>query len=245
MLETLGGLMASYDYHLLFWVDGLTNLCAAGFMLVVLPAPANIKESIAANKQASASGDSAYKDKEYLFFIFLTILFAFCFFQMFTILPVYLKQRLALNERLIGAIMAVNGLIIAFVEMVIVFKLEARPQPLRFIKYGVWLVGISYAMYNVLSGHFLLALASTIVITIGEMISMPFMNTYWISRSKEHNRGQYAALYTIGWGIAQVASPGIGGFIADNYSFEMLWWIVFGVTVIAGLGYSRLKLSAN
>lgn len=74
------------------------------------------------------------------------------------------------------------------------------------------------------------------------MISMPFMNTYWISRSKEHNRGQYAALYTIAWGIAQVAAPGIGGFIADTYSFEMLWWIVFAVTAVAGVGYVRLKL---
>jgi MFS family permease len=97
-----------------------------------------------------------------------------------------------------------------------------------------WLVS-SYALYNLFTGHFYLALASSVVITFGEMFSMPFMNSYWISRSSEHNRGQYAALYTIGWGTAQVAAPSIGGFIADRYSYTSLWWIVFLITIIAVL----------
>jgi MFS family permease len=84
------------------------------------------------------------------------------------------------------------------------------------------------------------------IITIGEMLSMPFMNTYWISRSSEHNRGQYAALYTIGWSIAQVAAPSLGGLVADRFGFNVLWWIIFAVTLVASLGYIRLaKLTAN
>lgn len=238
----LGGFLASFDYHLLFWVDGITNICAAILLLFVLPAPKDIKATIAKSKEHADPSSSAYKDKQYLFFILLTVLFAFCFFQMFTILPVYLKSHLRLNERLIGTLMAINGLIIASIEMVIVFKLEAKPQPVRFIKYGAWLIGFAFAMYNIFTGQFVLAIASMVVITFGEMISMPFMNSYWISRSSEHNRGQYAALYTIGWGTAQVAAPGLGGFIADTYSFATLWWIVLAVMVVAGVGYARLSL---
>lgn len=159
---------------------------------------------------------------------------------MFTILPVFLKQQLHINERLIGALMAINGLIIAAIEMVVVFKLETKSQPLRFIKYGVWLVGLSFAIYNIGNGQFLLALFSIIIITFGEMLSMPFMNSYWISRSADHNRGQYAALYTMAWGTAQIAAPSLGGFIADRFSFNALWWIVFAITVVAGIGYHRL-----
>jgi MFS family permease len=71
------------------------------------------------------------------------------------------------------------------------------------------------------------------------------MNTYWIGRSNEYNRGQYAALYTMAWGFAQVAGPSIGGWVADQYSFTALWWMIFSIGVIAGIGYHRLTRVAS
>jgi MFS family permease len=68
------------------------------------------------------------------------------------------------------------------------------------------------------------------------------MNSFWIGRSADHNRGQYAALYTMAWGTAQIAAPSLGGYIADRYSFNVLWWIVFAVTVATGFGYHRLAV---
>jgi MFS family permease len=136
--------------------------------------------------------------------------------------------------------MALNGLIIALIEMVIVFKLEAKPQPLKYIKFGVWLVGISYVIFNLFNGSFVLALISSVIITFGEMLSMPFMNTYWISRTAEHNRGQYAALYTMAWGIAQITAPFFGGLIVEEYNFHILWYVVFATAILAGLGFNRL-----
>jgi predicted MFS family arabinose efflux permease len=159
---------------------------------------------------------------------------------MFTMLPLYLRTHLQLTEERIGLLMAFNGLLIALTEMIIVYRLEKTPRPLQFISYGVWLIGLSFGMYNLLNGAFLLALASFFFITIGEMLSMPFMNTFWINRSSEHNRGQYAALYTMAWGTAQIAAPSIGGYVADHYGFNILWWIIFAVTIVTGLGFARL-----
>jgi predicted MFS family arabinose efflux permease len=240
--SAIGGFLAAANYHLLFWVDGLTNISAAFLLLVVLPVPKDFKERLKINKQQqkASNATSAYNDKAYLWFIALTVMFAFCFFQMFTILPVYLKTQLHLNERLIGTLMAINGLIIAIVEMVLVFRIEKLARPFRFITLGVWMVGVSFGMYNLFTGNFVLALFSILVITIGEMLCMPLMNTYWINRSSEHNRGQYAALYTMAWGTAQIAGPSIGGWVADHYSFTALWWMIFTVSIIAGIGYHRL-----
>lgn len=240
--SAIGGLLAAKNYHLLFWVDGITNISAAFMLLFVLPVPKALKQKLLDNKKQSLSPRtvSAYRDKSYLWFIVLTIMFAFCFFQMFTILPVYLKMHLHLNERLIGTLMAINGLMIAFTEMVLVFRIEKLARPFRFITFGVWLTGLSFGMYNLFTGHFILALFSILIITIGEMLSMPLMNTYWISRSSEHNRGQYAALYTMAWGAAQIAGPSIGGWVADHYGFNVLWWLILSVSIITGLGYARL-----
>jgi predicted MFS family arabinose efflux permease len=244
--SAMGGFLAAKNYHLLFWVDGLTNISAAVLLLFVLPVPKGLKQNLIKNKEHKLTSNtiSAYKDKSYLWFIVLTVMFAFCFFQMFTILPVYLKTRLHLNERLIGTLMAINGLIIAFVEMVLVFRIEKIARPFRFITVGVWLTGLSFGMYNLFTGQFVLALFSILVITIGEMLCMPLMNTYWINRSSEHNRGQYAALYTMAWGTAQIAGPSIGGWIADTYSFTVLWWVIFMVSIVAGIGYNRLMKSS-
>ncbi len=242
--SAIGGFLASVNYHLLFWVDGLTNFSGAFLLLFVLQVPPSIKKETSESKEQilSTKISSAYKDKHYLWFILLTVMFAFCFFQMFTMLPVYLKLHLHLNERLIGTLMAINGLIIAFVEMVIVFRLEKSAKPFRFITYGVWLTGLSFGMYNLFTGQFLLALSSLLIITIGEMLSMPLMNTYWVNRSSEHNRGQYAALYTMAWGTAQIAGPSIGGWVADNYSFAALWWMIFAISILAGIGFRRLMM---
>lgn len=238
---TIGGFLAARNFHLLFWVDGLTNITAGVLLWLVLPMPKEIKRQMIKLKQDNHNpASSAYKDKQYLWFIVLSILFAFCFFQMFTILPVYYRTMLHITEEEIGMLMAINGLIIATTEMVLVYRLERTGKPFRFIKYGVWLVGISFGIFNVLNGLFSVALISMLIITIGEMLAMPFMNTYWISRSNDYNRGEYAALYTMAWGTAQIASPSLGGWIADTYSFTALWWLIFIIAIIAGAGYHYL-----
>ncbi len=79
-----------------------------------------------------------------------------------------------------------------------------------------------------------------LIITVGEMLAMPFMNTYWTGRSQEYNRGQYAALYSMAWATAQIAGPSFGGWIADQYGFTLLWWIIFVLTIVASVGYMLL-----
>jgi MFS family permease len=76
--------------------------------------------------------------------------------------------------------------------------------------------------------------------TAGEMLSMPFMNTYWIGRTNEANRGQYAGLYTVSWSLAQVIGPGLGAHIADRFGFTILWWLVGALCVLTGIGYRML-----
>ena len=110
---TLGGIIAAHNYKLLFWVDGFTNMFAAVLLYFVLDPSKNTasRQQKPANKDVSMS---VYKDHGYLFFIILQIIFATCFFQMFTILPVYYKTQLNLSETFIGVNMAMNGLIIAW-----------------------------------------------------------------------------------------------------------------------------------
>ncbi|MBC7828591.1 MAG: MFS transporter [Chitinophagaceae bacterium] len=235
----VGGYIASHSYILLFWVDGLTNIVAALLLLYFLPPSSNYVKPVAI-KQKPVGSLSAHKDKFYLIFILLTILFATCFFQMFSTLTVYFKKDLSFSESYIGFLMAVNGLVITFIEMILVFKLEGKRKNTFYIFCGVLLCGISYLMLNFFTITHLLAVCMILLITFGEILSMPFMNAFWISRSADHNRGQYAGLYTIAWATAQTCGPLFGSLIADRSGFPLLWWLVGALCVLTAFGFFLL-----
>jgi len=166
-----------------------------------------------------------------------------CFFQLSTTLPVFYKQELHLTVFFIGLVMAMNGLIIAFFEMVTIYKLDGSRPHLQFISVGVVLVGISYLLLSIsFINYNVLAVIAMFVITTGEILSMPFMNSYWIARTKTHNRGQYAALFTVAWSLAQAAGPLIGSLIAERYGFHILWIIIGAVCMLLAFFYWRLQV---
>ena len=72
------------------------------------------------------------------------------------------------------------------------------------------------------------------------MIAMPFMNNFYIGRSAEGNRGQYAALYTMAWSAAQVIGSSTGPLIVAATGFFYLWIIVAGISFIGAAGYWQL-----
>ncbi|MEO6611883.1 MAG: MFS transporter [Chitinophagaceae bacterium] len=230
----LGGFIAHRNYELLFWVDGFTNIAAALLMWLFLK-PVNHKPP-PKQKIDDPLIRSAYRDKTYISFALITMLFASCFFQLFTNLPVYFKRELKLSEPFIGFIMAMNGIIIALVEMVLIYKLEGKRKHIHYITLGVFLVGLSFLLLN-LPGGTLLACGMIVLVTFGEILSMPFMNSYWIARTQPSNRGQYAALYTMAWSAAQTLGPMGGAQLVQHSSFTLLWWIVGAVCIIASFSF--------
>lgn len=239
----VGGLLASINYHLLFWTDGFTNIAAALSLIVILP-----KVTLQQQKPTAHADDvkplakTPYHDREFLKFLALTFLFAVCFFQLFTTVPLYFKEGLKLNEFWIGVVMSVNGLLIAIIEMVLVFKLEGRRPYLTLMSYGSVIMGIAFLLLNLpVHNGFIIALLSMLVITVAEMTGMPFMNSYYIGRSSDRNRGQYAGLYTMSWSLAQVIGSSCGAIIAASFGFFNLWLIVGFICLVTAIGYYMLQ----
>jgi predicted MFS family arabinose efflux permease len=235
----LGGVLAHINYELLFWVDGCTNLVAALVMWLFLK-PVHYKPAAKKDKEETTL-QSAYKDKTYIYFVIITMLFASCFFQLFTNLPVYFKKELHFSEPFIGLLIAMNGIIIALVEMVLIYKLEGRRKSMVYITLGVFIVGISFLMLNLPGSFVVIAGSMIILVTCGEILSMPFMNSYWITRTQASNRGQYAALYSMAWSAAQTLGPMGGAQLAQYSGFTVLWWVVGGLAVTASFLFRKLN----
>lgn len=244
----LGGFLAGIDYSLLFWADGLTCILAAVVLYLSLPrAPKKpaphtplSTESLHTPPTHAEPVQSAYRDGYFLRVMALTLLFVCAFILMFSLLPLYFKQVLHLREAQIGLLMSLNGLLIVAVEMALVFTLEKRlPEArskLRIIALGVGLTGLAYAGLT-LSTWPGLALVTILLMTFGEMLAMPFMQTLAVTRSNAQNRGQYMALYSIAWAVSQLISPLVGAQIAGSAGFVTLWWVATGACALSTAGF--------
>ncbi|MEO6303775.1 MAG: MFS transporter, partial [Bacteroidia bacterium] len=237
---SIGGLIAAYNYELLFWVDGVTNICAAVLLFCFLK-PSKILNKTEIKKEEVPNVQSAYKDKTYLWFIVLVTLFGFCFFQLFTTIPKYFRDNLFLSERYIGFIMALNGILIVVVEMVLIYKLEQKKKNMFFIRFGVILCAMAFFSLLLPGNAKLITLVMILFITIGEITSMPFMNSYWSMRSNDKNRGQYAALYTIAWGIGQTFGPFFCSNLVEATNFIVLFITLGCILLLTAFGFYKLQ----
>jgi predicted MFS family arabinose efflux permease len=240
--SSIGGLIAAYDYELLFWVDGITNMVAAILLYYMLKPTGVVKKNI--DKEVSSpTAASAYKDKTYLWFLVLITLFACCFVQLFTTIPKYFRDGLQLNETFIGLLMAINGIIIVAIEMILIFTLEKKKKDMQYIIIGLVLCACAFLSLLLPGPAKIISLIMILFITIGEILSMPFMNTFWIKRCNDANRGQYAALFTIAWGTANVLGPFLFSALVDATNFNVMFIVAGIILLITVFGFIRLQKS--
>lgn len=237
---SLGGIIASYNYELLFWVDGLTNISAAILLFYLFKTPRIESKSTDEENEVPVE-ESAYKDKTYLWYIFLVMLFGLCFFQLFTTVPKYFRDGLHLSERYIGFIMAINGLLIVVLEMVLIFLMEGKRNITFYMFLGTLVCAAAFLSLLLPGPAKIISLLMILIITVGEIVAMPFMNTYWTTRSNPRNRGQYAALFTMAWGVAQTFGPYLVALIIDNKGYEMAFISVAAMLSITAFGFLKLR----
>lgn len=239
----LGGLLSEINFKLLFYVDGVTNITAA-FLILIFLKPVNHKDEPPLQEKVKKTA-TPYADKTYIFFIILTMFFALCFFQIFTNLSPYFLTELHFSKPLIGFLLAINGVIIAIIEMVLIYQLDGKRKNLDYISFGITLVGVGFIMLNIPGIGPGIAFGIICLVTIGEIFSMPFMNSFWIARSGAANRGEYAALYTMAWSAAQTLGPLFGSQVADHFGFKWLWFSVGTICLLAAFLMYKLKKIEN
>nr|WP_199157524.1 MFS transporter [Pedobacter sp. ASV2] len=238
---TLGGLIASINYHLLFIVEGLVSIMVGLSILFLLPKVKGFVKQAKENR-SKMNIVKPWQDAFYVQFILLTTIFITCAFLMFRVVPIFFKEQWHIDEFAIGIIIGLNGGIIALFEMIMINRIEKKRPPIFFIIVGALFFAISYLLLSVpLIFHIGVAVLAIITLTIGEMFALPFINTVVISRSNPHNRGLYAAGYTLSWSFAQVVGPLAGFYIAKQLGYNWLWAGVAVLLFFCAYGYHLLS----
>ena len=80
-----------------------------------------------------------------------------------------------------------------------------------------------------------------LIITMGEMIIAPIIQTLIADISPENMRGRYMAAYHLGWGIAVALGPLATGIIMDNFNPNWVWYAGGTICFFVAIGYLILK----
>jgi MFS family permease len=242
---SLAGIVASINYKLLFIVEGSVSILVGLAIFLFLPKVVGFRKKAKAERLGMQI-NKPWEDAFYVKFILLTTVFITCAFLMFRVVPVFFKEQWHIDELAIGIIMGLNGAVIALFEMILINKIEKKRSAMYFISLGAIFFAISYLILSVpVVFHLLTAVISILIFTLGEMFVLPFINTVVISRSNEHNRGLYAAGYTLSWSFAQVVGPYTGFAVAKHFGYNWLWAGIAFLLLAAAYGFNLLGRKAS
>ncbi len=226
-----GGFIAfNWGYSSLFLIDASTCFLASILMFIVfyrviIGEGAKCKEQEKVGRMADV-----FKDRLFLYFLVIVFVIACVFMQFFNAVPVFFKQELSIQENWIGALMALNGLLIVLFELPII-ELFKKKKNMPLISLGCILLGIAYGLlyFDTWQGISALCL---VFFTIGEIFVLPYTTTAIMNRAPEHLRGRYLALYGMAFSLCHMVAPVLGLGIADHFGFPILW---IGVALLIGL----------
>jgi predicted MFS family arabinose efflux permease len=233
------GLLAVYGYFWIFVGDGLTCWAAAAMLLLTF----ENDDSGQGSDQATArdSDRSPWRDPPFLAFMFLLIVLAMTFFQVWATMPLFLRSFYAMSEQAIGLLLALNALIIVFTEMLLIRAVENQDR-MRMVGLGALLVGGGLALLA-LGSWWIIAVFAMVVLTIGEMLSMPITNAVVAERAGTAAVGRYMGVYTLAFSTAFVIGPIVGTTVYQNLGPRTLWLGIGAVGVALALGFASLSRS--
>lgn len=234
-----GFIIHNLSYNGLFWIDGITCVLSGLLFVYVLN---ERKGNNKVKEEEVGEKGSPYKDKAYIVFVIALLMIGFTFLQYFSTIPLYYKEVHLLTEEEIGWLMSMNGFLIFLIEMPLVSYYE-RP---RFSKYRILaistlLFALSFFILNMSSWLGVLVIGMALM-TVGEMLNFPFLNSFAMSRAaKFNNQGEYMALFTMTFSVAHIFAHNSGMQLIDNFGYENTWYIMGGMLLVSILFLVMLR----
>lgn len=242
----MGGFLAAISYNFLFYSNALMSFLAGILFVFYFRNKRGNKPSKEQKLQdlEVPKYKSAYLDIKFVLFSICIALYATSFFQILNTLPLFYKNVAMMSEKNVGMLMGFNGLMVFVFEMALVHYAEKKFTLTINMVFGTLLCGLAYLI--LIPSHALWVLyASIFVISISEILIMPFASTVAVNRSSLSNRGSYMGLNGMSFSIAFITSPLIGTIIIEHLSFTYLWIFNCLLIVIAAAGFYFLIKKMN
>lgn len=239
---TLGGLLADWSWRLLFVGDGLTTALFGAlvyfFVSETRPAP-----STAPGAAPARTAANPWRDGVFLQAMAVSFAFALIFFSHITALPLTMTVNAGYPAALFGALVGVNGLLIAVFEVSVVHRLRAWRR-LRVAALGMALAGLGFGLSGLVL-HWAWFLVTVVIWTAGEILSSPFKMAFVTDWAPPALRGRYMSLYQATWSVAFALNPVLFLPLQARLGDRLFWPVMLVVAAPAVLALLHLDRVAD
>lgn len=236
----MGGILSAISYEFLFVTNAVAAVVAGILYVKFFKRRHKIYQYRLQKKQKAESipentiSKSPYRDVPFILFTVFCGLFSVFFFQFFNTIPIFYKEVVKLDQQTIGYILGYSGFIIALFEMLIVSLADKYLTLARSLFLGAILVAFSYAVL-ILDTHMITILLSMTVLSLSEILMLPFMSTITALRSSPKTQGAYMGLNGMAFSASFIITPILGTAIAADYGFNTLWSVSAIVLIFSGI----------
>lgn len=235
----LGGFLAAISYHLLFYGNAFSSVVAGAVIYLYFNRREKARKSRITSKPeggAPIPGKSPWRDRPFLVFSVLGVFFSICFYQLLSTLPLYYKEVYTLKDHDIGLLLAFNGVVVFLLEMLIVSVSERLFSIRQVMATGLLLLAASFVV--LLTGrHLSILYLGVLLLSLSEILTMPFMATVAVNRAPRGKEGAYMGLNSLSFSAAHVLSPIAGTAIATKFGFNSLWAVTGAIAFLTAIGF--------
>jgi predicted MFS family arabinose efflux permease len=241
----VGGFLALVSFPLLFVVDGLTSLAAAGVLSLLLRpedvrlvahassprGDGELEDAAVQPSSRPAVQPGVWRDRTALTFLLAMVLVGLVFTQHQGAMSVYLVRDLHYRESFFGALFAVNTLMIVALEVPLNLAMAHWPHR-RALILGMLLTGIGFGAMGIAKS--VAPLVATVVIwTFGEMITFPVGTAYLADLAPRGRMGEYMGAYSSTFSLSVIIGPWAGTAALDHFGSAATWSGVFVCGLLA------------
>jgi len=242
----VGGLLASRSYLALFVTDAVISSIVAVIVYLTIPETKPEAKPGAEGEtfvQSFKGYSQVLRNTAFVFFILASTLAWTIYMNFNSTLGVYLRDVHAIPESGYGALISLNAMMVVTMQFWITRKLEKYP-PMLMMAAGILIFAFGFFMYGLFDSYIWFAIAM-VLITIGEMITVPISNSEVINFAPEDMRGRYSAMYGLAWTIPSMVGPYLAGLIMDNYNPDWLWYACGILGAVAAASFVTLHRLRN
>ncbi len=244
---TIGGLMASRSFMLLFIFDAICSLITAAIVFRKIP------ETKPEAKDASEKQEGIFKtmigyrrvlkDRQFMSFILASIIMMVVYLQMYNTLSVFLRDEHGVTPQQYGFLLTSSAITVVICQFWVSRKIKNYP-PMLMMALGSAFFMVGFSMFGFVQAYFMF-ISAIVLITIGEMVVMPVSQGLAANFAPEDMRGRYMAIFSLGWAIPATFGPAAAGYILDNYNPNWVWYAGGFLCSLAVLGFIFLHRATH
>jgi predicted MFS family arabinose efflux permease len=205
----LGGLLAAYDFSLVFMLDAVSSLVLAA--VVWRYVPAGVRTASAA---ASGVWRALLRDRSVLVLLASIVVVDTVYRQLYATVPLLLRDA-GSPAVAYGVLIGLSSVVIVLLEAPLAVRLSSH-HPLRVIAAGFLFVGLGYAAlgaWPLLAG----AVVAAMLITAGEMLYKPTATAHVADAAPDGMVGRFSSLYAAASISGMFLAPALGGAVYEHY----------------------------